>query len=82
MININVNLPSGPGIRAYNLEINGHKFLFEVENDEQEGKRPIEILAEELSSIVQVIRSQEVQNKSSGIKLKDIIDDGHQNKTV
>ncbi len=55
MINIRATIPEGNAKRLYSLEVNGFKFIFEVENDDQIGKRPLEILYDELRVIVGLI---------------------------
>lgn len=83
MINIQAVFPNGEANRVYNLEVNGHKFSFEVHNDEQKGKEPILILRDELASIVSMINEIEKKNldfkTGKKITLGDILDNGKGN---
>ena len=73
-ININATFPKGEGSRTYAFEVNGHKFTFEIENDEQLGKEPLRILYDELGSIVEIIKKAILEDVTK-IKLSDIIKD-------
>lgn len=81
MINVNAVFSNGEANRVYNLEVNGHKFSFDIQNSEQEGKEPILILRDELNSMVQMIN--EIEKKKFDYKtgnrkitLTDVLRDG------
>ena len=75
MININATFPKGEAIRTYTFEVNGHKFIFEIQNDEQIGKEPLKILCDELGSIVEITKKA-ISEEVTKIKLNDILDNG------
>lgn len=72
MINICATIPEGNAKRLYSLEINGFKFIFEVENDDQVGKRPLEILYDELRVIVGLIEKHLGINETKELPEKKI----------
>lgn len=55
MIKINAVIPRGIAKRLYKMEINGFRFSFEIENNEQAGKEPVEVLYDELRVIIGLI---------------------------
>ena len=54
-IQVKATVPVAVGQRVYNLGVNGYKFLFEMDNPNQEVKSPHQILRDELDAIVKVL---------------------------
>ena len=52
MINIKATIPVGNAKRIYLMNVNGFNFSFELENTEQSGKTPVEVLYDELRVIL------------------------------
>ena len=81
MINILATMPRGNAKRLYKMEINGFQFLFEIENNEQAGKEPIQILYDELKVISALIEKsleivpemKELPQGEQKITLEDIL---------
>jgi len=65
MINIKAIIPEGNAKRLYTMIVNGFKFSFEVENTEQAGKPPLEILYDELRVIVGLVEKHLGINQST-----------------
>ena len=83
MINIKAQLPRGNAKRFYRMSINGFEFKFEIENNDQSGKEPIQILYDELRAILGIIEkslslslpeiSKEIPQGGQKITLEDVL---------
>ena len=65
------------------MEVNGFKFVFEVENTDQGNKEPVQVLYDELRVIIGMIKkdleiTKELPNKEENLTLKDILPPNNQ----